>query len=303
MDQLAHDKNGIRGARYNAVFPKETPWRSTKPRPPSPALWPTRSFDATPIQAAVLETEADGRDLLVSAQTGSGKTVAYGIAIAETLLEGADTMGPATTPRALIIAPTRELAHAGSARTELALSICRCASHCLRRRHGPRSRAPRACRRRAMLLWELPDGCAITWSVARSKCPISRPSCWTKPTRCSISASGRILTFILETTPAERRTLLFSATLPKAIVSLAQHYQRDALRIRDRRVRRSGHADIEYRAIRIAHNEAEQRRGQFAALSRSAERARFLQYARDRAPSGQRSCASAASPPWHSREN
>ena len=45
--------------------------------------------EATPVQIAVLEEAAAGRDLLVSAQTGSGKTVAYGLAIAETLLEGA----------------------------------------------------------------------------------------------------------------------------------------------------------------------------------------------------------------------
>ncbi|MGD0144506.1 MAG: DEAD/DEAH box helicase, partial [Rhizomicrobium sp.] len=64
------------------------------------------------------------------------------------------------------------------------------------------------------------------------------------------------LQFILETTPAARRTLMFSATLPKAIVSLAQHYQRDALRIQTLGETR-GHADIEYRAIRIAHNKAE----------------------------------------------
>ena len=41
----------------------------------------------TPVQAAVLEPEADGRDLIVSAQTGSGKTVAFGLAIAPQLLE------------------------------------------------------------------------------------------------------------------------------------------------------------------------------------------------------------------------
>ena len=40
--------------------------------------------DATPVQTAVLAEEAEGRDLLVSAQTGSGKTVAYGLAIADT---------------------------------------------------------------------------------------------------------------------------------------------------------------------------------------------------------------------------
>jgi ATP-dependent RNA helicase DeaD len=64
------------------------------------------------------------------------------------------------------------------------------------------------------------------------------------------------LQFILETTPATRRTLLFSATLPKAIVNLAQHYQRDALRIKTLGAT-EGHADIEYRAIRIATNKGE----------------------------------------------
>jgi len=38
--------------------------------------------DPTPVQAAVLEPDAAGRDLIVSAQTGSGKTVAFGLAIA-----------------------------------------------------------------------------------------------------------------------------------------------------------------------------------------------------------------------------
>src|ERR1700712_3139007 len=59
---------------------------------------------------AVVAQEAEGRDLLVSAQTGSGKTIAYGLAMAEELLDGADTMGPAGEPLALIIAPPRELA-------------------------------------------------------------------------------------------------------------------------------------------------------------------------------------------------
>ena len=48
---------------------------------------------------------------------------------------------------------------------------------------------------------------------------------------------------LLDATPRERRTLLFSATMPKPIVALAKSYQRDALRIstvgEDR-----GHGDI-----------------------------------------------------------
>ena len=52
--------------------------------------------DADAVQSAVLAPEADGADLLVSAQTGSGKTVAFGIAIAPTLLGGAERFnGPA----------------------------------------------------------------------------------------------------------------------------------------------------------------------------------------------------------------
>ncbi|HPU16218.1 MAG TPA: DEAD/DEAH box helicase, partial [Polymorphobacter sp.] len=64
----------------------------------------------TPVQAAVLEPEAQGRDLMVSAQTGSGKTVAYGLALAPTLLGDAERFGRAEEPLALVVAPTRELA-------------------------------------------------------------------------------------------------------------------------------------------------------------------------------------------------
>jgi ATP-dependent RNA helicase DeaD len=56
---------------------------------------------------------------------------------------------------------------------------------------------------------------------------------------------------ILDATPTERRTLLFSATMPKPIVALAKRYQRDALRIstvgEDR-----GHGDIAYQAVTVA---------------------------------------------------
>ena len=62
------------------------------------------------------------------------------------------------------------------------------------------------------------------------------------------------LEFILEATPVERRTLLFSATLPKAIVALASRYQRDALRIETGGAAR-GHEDIDYRVVRVMANE------------------------------------------------
>ena len=66
--------------------------------------------EPTPVQAAVLTEEAEGRDLLVSAQTGSGKTVAFGLAAGPTLLGEEQWVGQAGPPLALAIAPTRELA-------------------------------------------------------------------------------------------------------------------------------------------------------------------------------------------------
>src|SRR5947209_1528292 len=64
----------------------------------------------TPVQLAVLEPQARGRDLLVSARTGSGKTVAYGLVLADTLIGGDGVLAAAGAPSVLVIAPTRELA-------------------------------------------------------------------------------------------------------------------------------------------------------------------------------------------------
>ena len=70
-----------------------------------------RNYDQpTPVQTAVLAEEACDRDLLVSAQTGSGKTVAYGLAMAKDILGQAERLERAAAPLALIVAPTRELA-------------------------------------------------------------------------------------------------------------------------------------------------------------------------------------------------
>ena len=66
--------------------------------------------EPTPVQNAVLHPDSAERDLLVSAQTGSGKTVAYGLAIGCTILGDAGRFEPPRQPVALVVAPTRELA-------------------------------------------------------------------------------------------------------------------------------------------------------------------------------------------------
>ncbi len=64
------------------------------------------------------------------------------------------------------------------------------------------------------------------------------------------------LEVLLDAAPADRRTLLFSATIAKDIAALARRYQRDAVRI-DTINRDEPHRDIDYRAIRVAPNEVE----------------------------------------------
>ncbi|MBN9546862.1 MAG: DEAD/DEAH box helicase [Alphaproteobacteria bacterium] len=211
--------------------------------------------DATPVQAAVLEPEAEGRDLLVSAQTGSGKTIAYGLAMADTLLEGAETMGPAGSPLALVVAPTRELA----LQVERELSW-------LYRYAGARvvscvggmdpSRERRALQAGAHIVVGTPGRLRDHLERRALKVSSLKAAVLDEADEMLDMGFREDLEFILETTPPERRTLLFSATLPKAIVNLASHYQKDALRIATAGEMR-GHADIEYRAIRIAPHKIE----------------------------------------------
>ena len=67
-----------------------------------------------PIQAATIPSVLAGRDVLGRGKTGSGKTIAFGAPLVERLLQqqkdSTDRRKPGRAPRALILAPTRELA-------------------------------------------------------------------------------------------------------------------------------------------------------------------------------------------------
>ncbi|SNB47996.1 DEAD/DEAH box helicase [Geobacter sp. DSM 9736] len=64
--------------------------------------------DCTPIQEQTLPLALAGRDVAGQAQTGTGKTAAFLIALFAKLLKE-EKQDPAKRPRALILAPTREL--------------------------------------------------------------------------------------------------------------------------------------------------------------------------------------------------
>lgn len=224
--------------------------------PPLARALAERNYDSpTPVQLAVLGEDAVDRDLLVSAQTGSGKTVAYGLAMARDLLGDAERFAQAAAPLALIVAPTRELAlqvqreltwlyeHAGA-------RVVSCVGGM-----DPR-REQRELAAGAHIVVGTPG--RLCDHLRRNRLDISELKVVVLDEADEMLNLGfrEDMEFILETTPETRRTLLFSATFPRGIVALAKQYQQDAFRI-EVAGDEGGHADIEYRAIRVAPGDVE----------------------------------------------
>jgi ATP-dependent RNA helicase DeaD len=200
----------------------------------------------TTVQTAVLQAEE--RDLLVSSQTGSGKTVAFGLLIGRVLLGDAPVLSPSQKPRALVIAPTRELAVQVQrelewlfAGTRARVASCtggtdlRLDAKALKRGVdlvvGTPGRLVDLCERGSLDLSALE---AVVLDEADEMLDLG----FREP-----------LEFLLTRAPAARRTLLFSATLPPGIRSLAQRYQKEALALDPRHGALAPHEDIEH----VAH--------------------------------------------------
>ena len=209
--------------------------------------------EPTPVQEAVLQPAADARDLLVSAQTGSGKTVAYGLAFATSLLGGETRFGTPGAPLALVVAPTRELAM--QVHRELEWLYAETGARVVSCIGGMDGRAE------ARALYA---GCHIVVGTPGRLCDhLTRQRLDLSALRVVVLDEAdemldmgfrEELDQLLTATPAGRRTLLFSATIAREIAGLARQYQNDALRI-DTLQRNQQHADIEYRAVRVAPHE------------------------------------------------
>lgn len=209
----------------------------------------------TPVQQAMLAPELTESDALVSAQTGSGKTVAFGLALAPTLLAGADRFDKAGAPLALAVAPTRELALQVKRELEwlYAPTGARVAS-CV---GGMDMRGERRA---------LGDGAhMVVGTPGRLRDHLERGSFDPSALRAVVldEADEMLdlgfrddLEYILDAAPSERRTLMFSATVPRSIATLAKRYQRDAVRVTTQ-AEQTQHGDIDYRAYAVAPNDRE----------------------------------------------
>src|SRR5687767_7222071 len=209
----------------------------------------------TPVQASVLEEEAAGRDLVVSAQTGSGKTVAFGLAMAPELIGEEESLKAVRQPLALVIAPTRELALQVSreliwlyAKVGGRIATCVGGMDAAKERRQLNHGAHIVVGTPGRLRDHLERG-ALDLSALRAAVLDEADEMLDMGFRDDLE-------HILDATPNERRTLLFSATMPKPIVALARRYQTDALRIstvgEDR-----GHGDIAYQCVTISPSDTE----------------------------------------------
>jgi ATP-dependent RNA helicase DeaD len=209
----------------------------------------------TAVQQAMLAPDAQGRDVLVSAQTGSGKTVAFGIAIADQILGGMDKLLYADNPLALVIAPTRELALQVARELEwLYASAGAVIATCV---GGMDYRAEKRVLDRGAHI--------VVGTPGRLRDHIDRKSLNLSGLRAAVLDEAdemldlgfrEDLEYILAASPEDRRTLMFSATVPKEIAKLAEDFQTNALRVAAQGEAKQ-HVDIEYRALSVAVRDRE----------------------------------------------
>jgi ATP-dependent RNA helicase DeaD len=182
--------------------------------------------EATPIQSQAIPVFLEGKDIIGQAQTGTGKTAAFGIPILE-LINSADK-----SIQCIILCPTRELA------IQVSEEMCKLAKY-----------------KKDIFIIPIYGGQSIDRQLKGLK----------KGVQIIIGTPGRVLDHlerrtlktggvkivvldeademldmgfrddieeIIKTTPTERQTVLFSATMHKAIVDLARKYQRNPVNIK-----------------------------------------------------------------------
>ncbi len=209
----------------------------------------------TPVQEACSDPALEGKDLLVSAQTGSGKTLGFGIAIAPSLLGEDEKFDRAGAPLALVIAPTRELAL--QVKRELAWLYEKTGAVIASTVGGMDMRDERrALERGAHIVVSTPG--RLRDHIMRKSINLNSLKAVVLDEADEMLDLGfrEDLEFILDESPEDRQTLLFSATVPASIAKLAQRYQKDAQRVATTTGEKQ-HADIDYKAFRVSPRDTE----------------------------------------------
>ncbi len=180
-----------------------------------------RITEPTPIQAAVLPDALAGRDVLGKAPTGSGKTLAFGLPLLH-LVERAEPR----RPRGLVLAPTRELAE--QIKRDL-LPIANAMERNLLAIYGGVAMSPqvKALRKGVDVVIATPG--RLMDLIDQGELSLDQVD------RVVVDEADRMadmgflpdVRVILDLTSPSRQTVLFSATLDRAVAVLTEHYQHD----------------------------------------------------------------------------
>jgi ATP-dependent RNA helicase DeaD len=229
--------------------------------------------DLTAVQKAVVSAESRGRDLRISSQTGSGKTVAIGIALASHFIDssagnkpetktGKKKSGPSGKPRgsaarpsALVIVPTRELA--AQVQNELEWLYAKLPGLNVQVVTGGTSivMERRALARGPGLIVGTPGRLLDHMRNRAIRCDGIEHVILDEADQMLDMGFREELEGILEQLPKSRATHLMSATFPRAVVNLADRYQQNVLIVEGTRLG-VANADIQHVAYSIRRHES-----------------------------------------------
>lgn len=171
----------------------------------------------TPIQLQAIPVALDGRDLVGIAQTGTGKTLAFGLPIVETLKQG---------QIALILAPTRELA------LQIQETFQQLGNRAALLIGGDSfGRQVSFLRSRPSVIVATPG--RLEDHLAQRTLDLNRVSIVVldEADRMLDMGFAPAIRRILDKTPRQRQTMLFSATMPGEIAELAKNYLHEPVRL------------------------------------------------------------------------
>ncbi len=212
--------------------------------------------ELTPIQTAILNPDIADRDLRISSQTGSGKTVALGLVVAEEVAEAVNLVnrGPVRArPSVLLVAPTRELAV--QLTEELSWLYKPLGATVVSLTGGTSIGIDfRELKRDPQVLVGTPG--RVRDHLERGSLLLDRVRVVALDEADEMLAMGfeEEVSAILDATPEDRRTHLVSATFPARVRSVAARHQRDSLMIAGTAPGESN-SDIDYRTMVVAANQ------------------------------------------------
>ncbi len=173
--------------------------------------------EPSPVQARIIPLLMEGRDVVVQALTGTGKTAAFGIPMAESISPHS------RVPEAIVLAPTRELT------MQVAEHLSRLSHH----RHlrvlpiyggQAMERQLRALRQGVQIVVATPG--RLMDHMRRKSIDLSKVKVLILDEADEMLNMGFLedVEYIMSHLPAERQTGLFSATIPATIVELSRKY-------------------------------------------------------------------------------